>query len=116
MTSDLNFVEFIVEQINPAGTISYRKMFGEYALYCDGKVVALICDNQLYVKPTASGKKYVGKFVEAPPYPGAKMYLLIENNIENCDWMGGLIRVTADELPVPKPKQRKAIRTRKNSL
>jgi TfoX/Sxy family transcriptional regulator of competence genes len=40
-----------------AGAISYRYMFGEYAIYCDGKVVALVCDNQLFVKPSdaASG-------------------------------------------------------------
>ncbi len=33
--------------------LSARKMFGEYALYLDGKVVALVCDDQLFLKPTA---------------------------------------------------------------
>lgn len=106
MASDQNFVEFVAEQIRSAGTISYRRMFGEYAVYCNGKVVAFVCDNQLYVKPTDAGKKYIGKVAEASPYPGAKMYLLIENDIENSEWMGGLIRATANELPVPKPKFR----------
>ncbi len=50
MSSDLDFVEFVVDQIEQVGDISYRKMFGEYALYCRGKVIALICDNQLFVK------------------------------------------------------------------
>lgn len=45
MASDLDFVEFVVDQMENAGVITYRKMFGEYALYCEGKVVALVCDN-----------------------------------------------------------------------
>ena len=49
MASDIDFVEFVVEQIENAGVITYRKVFGEYALYCKGKVIALICDNRLFV-------------------------------------------------------------------
>ena len=60
MASDLNFVEFVVDQIQEAGEISYRKMFGEYAVYCKGKVVALICDDQLFVKQTKAGKAFIG--------------------------------------------------------
>ncbi len=47
MASDIRFVNFIVDQIETTGEISYRKMFGEYVIYCRGKVVALVCDNQL---------------------------------------------------------------------
>ena len=72
MASDLEFVEFVVDQIKGAGVISFRKMFGEYAIYCEGKVVLLICDNQVFVKPTEAGKSFIGDVVEAPPYPGAK--------------------------------------------
>jgi len=39
------------DQIQDAGDVSYRKMFGEYALYCNGNVVALVYNNQLFVKP-----------------------------------------------------------------
>jgi TfoX/Sxy family transcriptional regulator of competence genes len=107
MATELSFVEFIVEQIENAGDISYRKMFGEYALYSDGKVVALICNNQLFVKPTESGRSFMGEIVEAPPYPGAKLYFLIEDKFEDSDWISELIRLTAIELPTPKSKKRK---------
>ncbi len=106
MSSDLNFVKFIAEQMKDAGNISFRKMFGEYAIYCNQKVVALVCDNQLFVKPTEAGRSFIGDAVEAPPYPGAKMYFLIEDKIENREWLGELIRVTADELPEPKRKKK----------
>jgi TfoX/Sxy family transcriptional regulator of competence genes len=104
MASDEVFIEFIAEQMENAGFISYRKMFGEYAIYCNNKVVALVCDNKLFVKPTAGGRAYIGNIVEAPPYPGAKLYFLIEDAYENREWLGGLIKITAQELPLSKPK------------
>ena len=108
MSSDINFVEFAVDQMQGAGTITYRKMFGEYAVYSNGKVVGLICDNQLFVKKTERGKAFIGEAREAPPYPGAKMCFLIDDKIDDREWMGHLIKITADELPGPKHKNRKA--------
>lgn len=107
MATDLEFMEFLADQMAGAGEISYRKMFGEYAVYCEGKVVALVCDNQLFVKPTAAGRAYVGTLVEAPAYPGAKNSFLIEDASEDREWISELIRITARDLPAPKPKKSK---------
>ena len=109
MASDLSFVEFIVDQIQDIGVIHYRKMFGEYALYCNDKVVALICDNQLFVKPTKAGKIFIGKTVEKPAYEGAKPSFLIEDKLEDSEWISKLITITEKELPVPKPKSKRAL-------
>ena len=106
MASDLDFVKFVVDQIEDAGVIAYRKMFGEYAVYCEGKVVALICDNRLFIKPTEAGRSFIGDVVEAPPYPGAKPSFLIEEQIEDKDWISTLVRLTEKELPEPKPKKK----------
>jgi TfoX/Sxy family transcriptional regulator of competence genes len=108
MASTQDFVDYILEQIENAGVITYRKMFGEYALYCGRKVVALVCDNQLFIKPTAGGKAFIGNVTEAPAYPGAKMSYLIEDNLDNSEWISELIRITASELPEPKPKKKKS--------
>lgn len=114
MASDKSFVEFVVDQMADAGNISQRKMFGEYALYCDGKVVALVCDNQLFVKPTEAGRGFIGRVVEGEPYPGAKLYFMIDDALEDREWMSELIKVTARELPAPKPKRKKS--HRKNAV
>ena len=110
MASDLEFMEFLADQMAGAGEISFRKMFGEFAVYCGGKVVALVCDNQLFVKPTPGGRAYIGEPETAPPYPGAKDYFLIADAFEDREWLAGLIRLTAQELPdaAPKKKPRKA--------
>ena len=107
MASDQDFVDFIVDQLEGAGTITSRKMFGEYCIYCDGKVTALVCDNQLFVKPTEAGRAFIGDVVEAPPYPGAKLSFLIEDRFEDRDWISELVKLTSAELPEPKPKKKK---------
>jgi DNA transformation protein and related proteins len=113
MASDLDFVKYVCEQINSAGPISFRKMFGEYAIYCGEKVVALVCDDQLFIKPTLAGRSMVGEIEEAPPYPGAKPYFLITDQLDNQQWLSELIQITANELPAPKPKKPKAKKGKK---
>jgi TfoX/Sxy family transcriptional regulator of competence genes len=107
MASDLNIVEFIVEQMADAGEITFKLMFGDYGVFCEGKIVALICDNKLFVKQTEAGREFIGDIKEAPPYPGAKPSLLIEEQIEDRQWLGKLIQLTFNELPEPKPKRKR---------
>lgn len=107
MASDQSYVDFIVDQIEGVGQITSKKMFGEYALYCEGKVVALVCDNLLFIKPTEGGRAFIGDVVEAPAYIGAKPSFLIDARIEDRQWISNLIRITYKELPEPKPKKKK---------
>lgn len=106
MASDQKFVDYVIEQIENAGEITAKKMFGEYGIYSDGKIFALICDNKLFVKPTKSGREFIGDVVEAPPYKGAKPSLLIEDKLEDREWLSELVRISVKELPPPKPKKK----------
>lgn len=107
MATDKDMIEYVVEQINDTGEITYLKMFGEYGIYSDGKIFGLVCDNKLYLKPTSAGREFIKNVVEAPPYPGAKNYFLIEDELGNSEWLSQLVRVTVAELPAPKPKKKK---------
>ncbi len=106
MATTQDTADFMLDQMSGAGRLRIRKMFGEYAVYCNDKVVALICDEQLYVKPTDAGKKILGSVVEGEPYPGAKPYFLIDGGqIEDRQLLISLIEATAAALPVPKRKK-----------
>ena len=107
MASDKEFVEFVVGQIENAGEITAKKMFGEYGIFSNGKIFALICDNKLFIKPTEAGRTFIKEVIEAPPYPGAKPSFLIENKIGDREWISNLVRITLKELPDPKPKKKK---------
>lgn len=104
MATDRDFVQYVCEESGLRDALSYKKMFGEYALYLDGKVVALVCDNQLFVKPTAEGRGLLGVVSEQPPYPGGKPYFRIDVELDDRDLLGRLLRATALALPAPKPK------------
>ena len=94
MASEQTFVDFIVDQIENAGEITAKKMFGEYGLYSGEKLFALICDDKLFIKPTQAGRAFIGDVVEAPPYPGAKPSFLIEEKVEDRGWLSELVRIS----------------------
>ena len=107
MPNDPDFIRYVCDQIEDAGDVSYRHMFGGTTLYSKGKVVALICDNQLFVKPTEAGRAYIGDVTEAPAYAGSKNFFLIEDEIDDTEWLTELVRRTEQELPRPIPRKKK---------
>ncbi|MCF8379429.1 MAG: TfoX/Sxy family protein [Bacteroidales bacterium] len=107
MASEKSYLDFIVDQIEDAGGITYRNMFGEYVVYSDGKLFGLVCNNKLFIKPTEAGRAFIKDVVEAPPYTGAKACFLIGEKIEDRQWISQLVRITLKELPEPKPKKKK---------
>lgn len=103
MASSAEFMEYVCGQISGAGEITYKKMFGEYSVYCNGKIIALVCDNQFFVKITPQGESFLHGGIKEPPYPGAKLYFLIDN-LDDCSRLARLVRLTHDALPAPKKK------------
>ena len=106
MASKPEFVQYVADQLSGAGMITYHKMFGEYGMYCNGKIFALICDDQFFVKITEAGKEMAPELPCEPPYEGAKPYFLIED-IDNQEWLTEFVIRTCAELPEPKPKKAK---------
>ena len=106
MASQQRTVDFIVEQMGP---VSAKRMFGEYGIFLGERMIALVCDDRLFIKPTPGGRAHVGEVAEAAPYPGAKPCLLIpDERWDDGDWLAELARITAAELPAPgrKPKRK----------
>ena len=106
MSSNPNLVQYIVEQCSGAGEITVKKMFGDYGIYCDGKIFGLICDDRLFVKPTEAGRQLLRSERHLAPYEGAKPYFFIED-VDDRDYLGNLVRETCKALPEPKPKKKK---------
>lgn len=110
MATSQSTIDFLLDQLRGVPAVRASKMFGEYALYCGELVVALVCDDQLFVKITEPGKALLGKrYAEGFAYPGAKASMLIgADDLEDHDRLAALIRVTAAALPAPKPNKAKA--------
>jgi TfoX/Sxy family transcriptional regulator of competence genes len=100
-------VDDLLDRLAGAGRVTARKMFGEYCVYLDDKVVALVCDDTLYVKPTAAGREVVPDAAEGPPYPGARPHLVLpQERWADRDVLCRLVRATFAELPRPKPRKK----------
>ena len=104
MPTTPDFIAYAAEQIALGGRLSHKKMFGEYALYVDGKVVAFACDNSLFVKPSAAADTLAPELPRRPPYPGAKDYPVADELLDDSDALRRLILTTASLMPAPKPK------------
>ena len=103
MATNKDYMEFTAEQLSEAGTITYRKMFGEYGVYCDGIFFGTVEDNQLYIKITVGGKNFMPNAVIAFPHEGASFFLI--ENIEDKEFLKNIVRITCAELPPPKNKK-----------
>lgn len=107
MATDPDFLGYIHEQAGLGDRLTSRRMFGEYGLYLDGKVVAFACDNSLFLKPTAAGRALLPQAEEGAPYPGAKPHLLLDEYLDDAELLGKALQVTHDALPVAKPRPAK---------
>ena len=103
MASHEDFVIYTVEQMEKAGDIYFRKMFGEYGIYCDGLFFAVVCEDQLFVKITSGGESMFPGLSRIPPYKGARDYFLVED-IEDRQMLKELVCITCKELAKMKGK------------
>ncbi len=106
MASIPNLFSILRTSLPPAGQVTYHKMFGDYGVYLDGKMFALVCDDQLFIKITKEGTALAPQLPKAPPYDGAKDYFLYED-VDDREHMIAFVQATCRELPMPKPKKKK---------
>ena len=107
MSTQPESVEFILEHLYPRSVFSTRAMFGEYALYAEGKVVGLICDDMLYVKITNESKELEEICEKHPPYKGASLYYLVEESqLPQLKNLSDILLDIAEGLPEKKSKKK----------
>ena len=105
MATDKDFVDYIAEQAQLGTSLTFKKMFGEYGVYLDGKVIAFVCDNSLFVKATQATNQITQTLPQRPPYPGAKPYPVADELLDDSDALKSLLMMTAQDLPAPKQKK-----------
>ena len=104
MASRADFVQFVAEQCGGAGEITAKKMFGDYGIYCDGKIFGLICDDCFYLKPTEAVRPLLRTVELQPPYDGAKDYFYI-SDVDDRDYLTAIIKATIPALPKSRAKK-----------
>jgi TfoX/Sxy family transcriptional regulator of competence genes len=105
MATHQDFVDYVTEQIALGDRLTHKKMFGEYAFYVDGKVVAFACDNSFFVKPSKAATTLAPELPKRPPYPGAKDYPVADELLDDSDWIRQLILETAALMSAPSSRK-----------
>lgn len=104
MACNADFVQYIADQCSGAGEIVTKKMFGDYGIYCNGKLFGLVCDDHFFLKPTEAGRVLLRQEELMPPYEGAKDYFYIAD-VDDRDYVSELVRETCKVLPEPKKRK-----------
>jgi len=105
MATQKETAEFILQKLRGPGRFSVRAMFGEYALYADGKVAGLICDDLLHVRIVPASKELESLCEKGPPYPGAKPYYIIEEvQLSTIENLSSILMAVANSMPEKKKK------------
>jgi TfoX/Sxy family transcriptional regulator of competence genes len=109
MASEMEFIEYVVTQMEDLGNVRYRKMFGDCMIYLNERPVILVCDNTTYVKKHPAIEELVRESETGIPYEGAKEYYIIDAGHKKH--FTQVLSILEEVLPLPKkrPKQVKKI-------
>src|SRR5471030_2163658 len=111
MSTQKETVEFILKKLGEQGRFAVRAMFGEYALYADGKVVGLVCNDQLYVKIMPESAELEDICEKDEAYPGSKKFYVVEEvELSKLKNLPDILLSVAKALPLPKKKKKKLIK------
>lgn len=106
MASNLDFILYVCEQVEAAGVISYKKMFGEYMVYVDARPILLICDNTVFVKILPETTSILtDSNPKGYPYNGAKQHYVLD--IDDRDKAEEVCVALKQVTPLPVKKKKK---------
>lgn len=113
MSTRRETVDFILSKLR-SDRFTARLMFGEFALYADEKVVALVCDDLLYVKIVPASNELESLCEKGQPYPGAKPhYIVEEGHLSSVHNIAAILLAIASSAPAKKTQTRGRKSTRR---
>lgn len=115
MATDASFVEYVLEQAALAQRLTARRMFGEYGLYVDGKVVAFCADNSLFLKLQPETAALLSDLPTQELFPGSKPYALADEWLDEPERLRDALLALVRLLPESKPKRPSAKRRQRSS-
>lgn len=104
MSSSPDFVNYVCEQLEGAGVVRSRKMFGEYMVYLNDKPILLVCDDTAFVKMLPCLAELLADRPAAPPYEGAKAHYVLDP--DDRDILRQAVLLAAEVTPLPKNRRK----------
>ncbi len=105
MATNLDFAQYVCEQIAPSGCVRYRKMFGEYMVYVNEKPILMVCDNTVFVKVRGVLSDLLGENEIGMPYEGAKPHYIID--ADDREQLQAVVNLLEPLTALPKKRKKK---------
>jgi TfoX/Sxy family transcriptional regulator of competence genes len=105
LSTDIGFIDFVLEQIHGVGEVRHRAMFGEYMVYVNDKPVLLVCDDTVFVKIVAALDGVLAGAERGFPYDGAKEHYILD--IDDAELTKTVIGILEPITPLPKKRKKK---------
>lgn len=105
MASSAGVVEYVCEQLEGVGAIRFRKMFGEYMIYCNDKPVVMVCDDRVMMKMLPCLESLLAGYETAAPYEGAKEHYVLDP--DDRETLRRAAVLAEEVTPVPKKRTAK---------
>jgi TfoX/Sxy family transcriptional regulator of competence genes len=103
MASSQSTLDFLLDVLSDSRQVSAHRMFGEFCLYYAGRPVGLVCNEQLFLKPSEMSTRLMQESDSGAQFPGARLHLRISPELwDDRNWMTALIHATYASLPPPK--------------
>ena len=80
------FCDYVADRLAPLGTVTYRYMFGGYAIYLEGLLIAIVDDDRLWLRADEETvgdyeARGIGAFRPDPSKPGTMPYYQVPDDV-----------------------------------
>ena len=100
MSTSKEYMQFVLDQLEEFPDVTYRKMFGEYMVYLQGRPVLLVCDNCAMVKKLPELAELMRGAPDGLPYEGARVHSVLD--LEDRELVRQVMDILLRVTPLPK--------------
>ena len=112
MATSRDYALFVENLFRGVDGFSMKRMFGEYGIYLQGRVLGFLCDEQILLQDTPTARKLLPNAERKELFPGSKLFIIFSDE-GNHHLLQSVAQVMWEELPVPKPRKgRKGVEIR----
>jgi len=112
MATSPEYALFVENQFRGLDGFSMKRMFGEYGIYLQGRILGFLADEQILLQDTPTARKLLPDAERRELFPGSKLFIIFPDE-GNSHLLKSVSQAMWEELPIPKPRKSKNKEARK---
>ncbi len=112
MATSKEYALFVENQFRGLEGFTLKRMFGEYGMYLQGRVLGFLADEQILLQSTPTAMRLLPEAERRELFPGSKLFIVFPDE-GNSQLLKSVSMAMLEELEFPKP--RKSARARGRS-